>query len=177
MNHGLPGLEEIRRAAELVSRTMPPTPQYRRPLLGTRAGAEVWVRHENHSPVGALQDSRRPRLYGLAAPRASRGHNRRHRDPRKSWPVDRARSLRPAESAPSSWCHADTAISIPRSSRGCSRVPNAPEECRRGSLRTARGGEVNEKTNLLFYRKPGRNSLRRRALPYNRDSPSGTVGA
>ncbi|HEY0163716.1 MAG TPA: threonine dehydratase [Edaphobacter sp.] len=55
MDNGLPGLEEIRRAAELVYRTMPPTPQYRWPLLSERAGAEVWVKHENHSPVGAFK--------------------------------------------------------------------------------------------------------------------------
>ncbi|QNI37384.1 threonine dehydratase [Edaphobacter albus] len=55
MKNGLPGLEEIRQAAELVYRTMPQTPQYRWPLLSERAGAEVWVKHENHSPVGAFK--------------------------------------------------------------------------------------------------------------------------
>jgi threonine dehydratase len=55
MNHGLPGLEEIHRAAELVSRTMPPTPQYCWPLLAARVGADVWIKHENHSPVGAFK--------------------------------------------------------------------------------------------------------------------------
>lgn len=55
MSTGLPNLDEIRQAAELVYRTMPPTPQYRWPLLSERAGAEVWVKHENHSPVGAFK--------------------------------------------------------------------------------------------------------------------------
>lgn len=55
MENGLPGLEEIRSAAELVYRTMPATPQYAWPLLGRRAGAEVWVKHENHTPVGAFK--------------------------------------------------------------------------------------------------------------------------
>jgi threonine dehydratase len=55
MEHGLPSLEEIRNASELVYGTMPPTPQYRWPLLSQRAGAEVWVKHENHSPVGAFK--------------------------------------------------------------------------------------------------------------------------
>lgn len=55
MNIGLPGLQEIREAQELVYRTMPPTPQYRWPLLSQRAGADVWVKHENHSPVGAFK--------------------------------------------------------------------------------------------------------------------------
>ena len=51
----LPGLEEIRAAADLVYRVMPPTPQYMWPLLSQRAGAEVWIKHENHSPVGAFK--------------------------------------------------------------------------------------------------------------------------
>jgi threonine dehydratase len=34
---------------------MPPTPQIAWPLLGHRAGAEVWVKHENHTPIGAFK--------------------------------------------------------------------------------------------------------------------------
>ena len=52
---GLPGVEEIRMAAEVVYRSMPATPQFTWPLLNERAGAEVWVKHENHSPVGAFK--------------------------------------------------------------------------------------------------------------------------
>lgn len=55
MGNGLPDLTEIRQAAELVYRTMPQTPQYHWPLLSERAGAEVWIKHENHSPVGAFK--------------------------------------------------------------------------------------------------------------------------
>jgi threonine dehydratase len=55
MTDGLPELKEIQRAAELVYRTMPATPQYTWPLINTRAGAEVWVKHENHAPVGAFK--------------------------------------------------------------------------------------------------------------------------
>ncbi len=51
----LPGLEELRRATDLVRTVMPPTPTYTWPLLNARAGAEVWVKHENHSPVGAFK--------------------------------------------------------------------------------------------------------------------------
>jgi threonine dehydratase len=51
----LPGLGEIRRAAELIYRSMPATPQYSWPLINARAGAEVWVKHENHTPVGAFK--------------------------------------------------------------------------------------------------------------------------
>ncbi len=55
MTDGLPELKEIQRAAELVYRTMPATPQYTWPLINARAGAEVWVKHENHAPVGAFK--------------------------------------------------------------------------------------------------------------------------
>jgi threonine dehydratase len=55
MNNLLPGLKEIESAARLVYRTMPATPQYSWPLMNARAGAEVWVKHENHTPVGAFK--------------------------------------------------------------------------------------------------------------------------
>jgi threonine dehydratase len=51
----LPSLEEIHAATQPVRTVMPPTPQYTWPLLNARAGAEVWVKHENHSPVGAFK--------------------------------------------------------------------------------------------------------------------------
>src|ERR1700733_10082850 len=40
---------------ELVHRYVPPTPQYVPPLLSQRAGCEVWVKQENHTPVGAFK--------------------------------------------------------------------------------------------------------------------------
>ena len=51
----LPGLSEIESAARLIYQSMPATPQYSWPLLNARAGAEVWVKHENHTPVGAFK--------------------------------------------------------------------------------------------------------------------------
>jgi len=42
-------------AAALVYEAMPPTPQYRWPLLEARCGTEVWVKHENHTPTGAFK--------------------------------------------------------------------------------------------------------------------------
>ena len=42
-------------AAALVYRVVPPTPQYCWPLLSRRVGAELWVKHENHTPVGAFK--------------------------------------------------------------------------------------------------------------------------
>ena len=51
----LPSLAELESAAELVHRFVLPTPQYSWPLLNQRAGCEVWVKHENHTPVGAFK--------------------------------------------------------------------------------------------------------------------------
>ncbi len=50
-----PSLAELERAADLIHRVMPPTPQYCWPLLAQRCGAEVWVKHENHTPIGAFK--------------------------------------------------------------------------------------------------------------------------
>jgi threonine dehydratase len=55
MSVSLPGLSEIESAARLIYRSMPPTPQYSWPLINARVGAEVWVKHENHTPVGAFK--------------------------------------------------------------------------------------------------------------------------
>jgi threonine dehydratase len=51
----LPTLAEIEEAAEFVHAVVGPTPQLRWPLLCERVGAEVWVKHENHTPVGAFK--------------------------------------------------------------------------------------------------------------------------
>jgi threonine dehydratase len=51
----LPSLQALEQAAALVHAAMPPTPQYRWPLLCERAGADVWVKHENHTPIGAFK--------------------------------------------------------------------------------------------------------------------------
>src|SRR5882672_10676733 len=51
----LPSLQEIESVAGLVYQTVPPTPQISWPLLNARVGLEVWVKHENHSPLGAFK--------------------------------------------------------------------------------------------------------------------------
>jgi threonine dehydratase len=51
----LPSLEQIREAQNILYRYMPPTPQYSWPLINRRLDAEVWVKHENHTPVGAFK--------------------------------------------------------------------------------------------------------------------------
>ncbi len=51
----LPNLDQIEAAARIVHSAMPPTPQYCWPLLCQRLGCEVWLKHENHTPVGAFK--------------------------------------------------------------------------------------------------------------------------
>lgn len=51
----LPTLNEIEDAAKTVYSAMPATPQYCWPLLCERLGTEIWVKHENHTPIGAFK--------------------------------------------------------------------------------------------------------------------------
>jgi threonine dehydratase len=51
----LPRLPELEAASQLVHAVLPPTPQYSWPLLNARVGREVWVKHENHTAVGAFK--------------------------------------------------------------------------------------------------------------------------
>lgn len=51
----LPTLAEIEAAAAVVHAVMPPTPERSWPLLNARAGCEVWVKHENQTPLGAFK--------------------------------------------------------------------------------------------------------------------------
>jgi threonine dehydratase len=45
----------LEEAAALVHKAMLPTAQHCWPLLSARAGAEIWVKHENHTPLGAFK--------------------------------------------------------------------------------------------------------------------------
>jgi threonine dehydratase len=47
--------EQLDSAHRIVRAAMPPTPQQRWPLLEKRLGAQVWLKHENHTPVGAFK--------------------------------------------------------------------------------------------------------------------------
>ena len=77
-------LAELEAAARLVHEVMIPTPSHCWPLLSERAGAEVWVKHENHTPLGAFKvrggivymtdlKRREPNLQGVIA--ATRGNH------------------------------------------------------------------------------------------------------
>ena len=48
-------LQRIEEAADLVHRHVSPTAQHCWPLICERVGTEVWVKHENHTPIGAFK--------------------------------------------------------------------------------------------------------------------------
>lgn len=77
-------LAELEGVVPLVRTIVPPTPQHAWPLLARRTGAEVWVKHENHTPTGAFKvrggvvyldalKRREPRVKGVVT--ATRGNH------------------------------------------------------------------------------------------------------
>jgi len=77
-------LSQLEDAAALIHAVLPPTPQICWPLLSARCGAEVWVKHENHTPTGAfkvrgglvyLDDLRRARPEIAGVVTATRGNH------------------------------------------------------------------------------------------------------
>jgi threonine dehydratase len=80
----LPTRDVLEKAACLVHDVMLPTPQICWPLLCQSIGAEVWVKHENHTPCGAFKlrgglvyfdqlQHRHPNVTGVIA--ATRGNH------------------------------------------------------------------------------------------------------
>ena len=51
----LPSRSEIEQAAALIAPHVSPTPQYSWPLLSQRCDAQVWVKHENTTPIGSFK--------------------------------------------------------------------------------------------------------------------------
>jgi len=51
----LPDRGAIDAAAEFVRGLVPPTPQYVWPQVAAAFGTEVWLKHENHTPIGAFK--------------------------------------------------------------------------------------------------------------------------
>jgi len=77
-------LAEIESALPIVRSAVPPTPQYAWPRLKARIGADVFVKHENHTPIGAFKvrggmvymdrlRSERPQVVGIVS--ATRGNH------------------------------------------------------------------------------------------------------
>ena len=50
-----PDLADVLAARGRIAPYLRPTPLYRYPALDALAGAQVWVKHENHQPVGAFK--------------------------------------------------------------------------------------------------------------------------
>jgi threonine dehydratase len=50
-----PAFDDVLAARERIAPHLRPTPLFRWPALGELVGAEVWVKHENHQPVGAFK--------------------------------------------------------------------------------------------------------------------------
>ena len=48
-------LDQIESATSIVYAEMQPTPQYCWPLLCENLGTEVWVKHENQTPIGSFK--------------------------------------------------------------------------------------------------------------------------
>jgi len=50
-----PDLADVLAARQRIAPYLRPTPLYRYPALDALAGAQLWVKHENHQPVGAFK--------------------------------------------------------------------------------------------------------------------------
>jgi threonine dehydratase len=77
-------LAELESVMPVVRASVPPTPQYAWPLLRARTGADLIVKHENHTPIGAFKvrgglvhldraKRERPQLQGIIS--ATRGNH------------------------------------------------------------------------------------------------------
>ena len=51
----LPNKSMLEDASSLIHKSIPPTPQFCWPLLAEQLGCEAWVKHENHTCVGAFK--------------------------------------------------------------------------------------------------------------------------
>ena len=51
----VPDLADVLAARQRIAPYLRPTPLYRYPALDTMTGAGLWVKHENHQPVGAFK--------------------------------------------------------------------------------------------------------------------------
>jgi threonine dehydratase len=53
--HALPTLAEIESISQEINAVVRASPQFSWPLLNARAGCELWVKHENHTAIGAFK--------------------------------------------------------------------------------------------------------------------------
>ena len=50
-----PSFDDVLAARERIALHLSPTPLYAWPLLSELVGTQIWVKHENHQPVGAFK--------------------------------------------------------------------------------------------------------------------------
>jgi threonine dehydratase len=55
MSTAIPDLADVLAARKRIAPYLRPTPLYRYPTLDALTGARLWVKHENHQPVGAFK--------------------------------------------------------------------------------------------------------------------------
>ncbi len=53
--NSIPDLADVLAARQRIAPYLAPTPLYRYPALDTLTGAQLWIKHENHQPVGAFK--------------------------------------------------------------------------------------------------------------------------
>jgi len=51
----IPGMSDVLLARQRIAPFLQPTPLFTHPALSKLVGTEVWVKHENHQPVGAFK--------------------------------------------------------------------------------------------------------------------------
>ena len=51
----IPDLSDVLAARQRIAPYLHPTPLYQYPALDTLTGARLWVKHENHQPIGAFK--------------------------------------------------------------------------------------------------------------------------
>ena len=80
----LPGRDAIESAARFLAPLVPPTPQYLWPQVAAAFGTEVWLKHENHTPIGAFKARSGAMYFKQAHGARARLPRRHHGDARQS---------------------------------------------------------------------------------------------
>ena len=91
-------LDQIEAAAQVVYHDFQATPQYRWGMLSERLGTDCWVKHENHTPVGAFKIRGGLTYFDCSEESATRCrkevHQRHARQPRPEHRLGRAGARR-----------------------------------------------------------------------------------
>src|SRR5690348_2271984 len=104
----LPTLQEIAEAQKLVYELMLPTPQISWPLLNQKLEASVWIKHENHTPIGAFK-ARSAVFYAAQLFRGSNGVKGMITATRGNHGQSVALAGQRSTSLSLLWCHTETA--------------------------------------------------------------------